>query len=422
MFTNAIEMDVFQAIGSSSGHDDGNMFNPAACMTMNDQTVIQPDPAKPYNSLPELPPGTEVETKAVLKRCVAAHRALAELNLAGRLIPDQSVLINTIPLLEAKDSSEIENIVTTNDALFREASHGDDGGDPATKEALRYRSAITSGFHSLKQRPLTARTAIDICSVIKGIEMDVRKTPGTQLKNTFTGEVIYTPPEGADRLRNFLANWEQYLHAEDDIDPLVRMAVLHYQFEAIHPFPDGNGRTGRVLNLLVLVQAGLLEMPTLYLSRHILRTRPEYYRLLQAVTQKGEWEPWLLYLLGAVESTASWTNLRIRAIRDLIDNTAEYVKANAPGIYSHELIQAIFSQPYSRIAHLTEQGIVKRVSASRYLKQLVDIGVLDEEKQGRDKLFINRKYMELLASDEHAFSPYVIGETASSQTDKAVTS
>jgi Fic family protein len=379
---------------------------------------MQPDPHKPYNALPELPPVFEVETKAVLKRCVAAHRALAELNLAGRLIPDQSVLINTIPLLEAKDSSEIENIVTTNDALFREASHGDDGGDPATKEALRYRSAITSGFHSLKQRPLTARTAIEICSVIKGIDMDVRKTPGTQLRNTFTGEVIYTPPEGVDRLRGMLSNWEQYLHATDDIDPLVRMAILHYQFEAIHPFPDGNGRTGRVLNLLVLVQAGLLDMPTLYLSRYILRTRPEYYRLLQAVTHRQEWEPWILYLLTAVEATATWTNLRIRAIRDLIDNTAEYVKASAPGIYSHELIQAIFAQPYSRIAHLTEQGIVKRVSASRYLKQLVDIGVLDEEKHGRDKLFINRKYMQLLASEEHVFTPYVIDASARADSEQ----
>ena len=378
---------------------------------------MQPDTAKPYNTLPALPPSVEVETKAVLKRCVAAHRALAELNLAGRLIPDQSVLINTIPLLEARDSSEIENIVTTNDALFREAGQGEEGGDPATKEALRYRSALTSGYRSLKDRPLTARTAIDVCSVIKGITMDVRKTPGTQLRNTFTGEIIYTPPEGPDRLREMLGNWESYLHAGDDVDPLVRMAILHYQFEAIHPFPDGNGRTGRILNLLVLVQAGLLDMPTLYLSRHILRTRPDYYRLLQAVTQRGEWEAWILYLLTAVETTASWTNLRIRASRELSDNTAAYVRVNAPAVYSHELIQAIFAQPYSRIGHLTERGIVKRVSASRYLKQLVDIGVLDEEKQGRDKLFINRKYMQLLASDEHSFIPYPVSQTANAEDD-----
>ncbi|MCL4766154.1 MAG: Fic family protein [Hyphomicrobiaceae bacterium] len=367
---------------------------------------MQPDPTKPYNALPELPPAAELETKPVLKRCVAAHRALAELNLAGRLIPDQSVLINTIPLLEAKASSEIENIVTTNDALFREASDIDEDGDPAAKEALRYRSALNSGYHALKGRPLTARTAVEICGVIKGFDIDVRRTPGTQLRNTFTGEVIYTPPEGADRLRALLANWERYLHADDDTDPLVRMAVLHYQFEAIHPFPDGNGRTGRILNLLILVHAGLLDMPTLYLSRHILKTRPDYYRLLQAVTMRQEWEPWIVYLLAAVETTASWTNLRIRAIRDLIEHTGDYVRARAPAIYSHELIQAIFAQPYSRIAHLSERGIAKRVSASRYLKQLAAIGVLQEEKHGRDKLFIHRKYMQLLASDEHAFEPY----------------
>lgn len=379
------------------------------------------EPTKPYNALPELPPAVELETKAVLKRCVAAHRALAELNVAGRLIPDQSVLINTIPLLEAKDSSEIENIVTTNDAIFREASHIEDNGDPAAKEALRYRSALTSGYRALSERPLSARTAIEICSLIKGIEMDVRRTPGTQLKNTFTGEAIYTPPEGPDRLRALLANWERYLHADDDLDPLVRMAVLHYQFEAIHPFPDGNGRTGRIMNLLFLVQAGLLDMPTLYLSRYILRTRPDYYRLLQAVTTDGAWEPWIVYLLTAAETTATWTNLRIRAIRDLIEHTADYVRAAAPSIYSYELIQAIFAQPYTRIPHLAERGIAKRVSASRYLKQLAGIGVLQEEKHGRDKLFIHRKYMQLLASESHGFSPYGTVTDALDAGESAVT-
>lgn len=367
---------------------------------------MQPNPARPYNDLPELPPSAEVETKAVLKRCVAARAALAELRLAGHLISDQSVLINTIPLLEAKDSSAIENIVTTNDALFGEASQADEHGDPAAKEALRYRSALNSGYHSLKSRPLTARTAVETCSLIRGIDMDVRRTPGTQLKSASTGEIVYTPPEGGDRIWALLANWERYLHADDDIDPLVRMAVLHYQFEAIHPFSDGNGRTGRILNILALVEAKLLDIPTLYLSRHILRTRADYYRLLQAVTFAREWEPWILYMLTAVEATASWTNLRIRAIRALMEHTAEHVRMNAPAIYSHELIQAIFAQPYTRIGHLMERGIAKRVSASRYLKQLVKIGVLEEKKVGREKLFIHRKYMDLLGSDEHAFAPY----------------
>lgn len=364
------------------------------------------EPNTPYNTLPLLPPGQDLETKAVLKRCVTARAAVTELRRAGELIPDQSVLINTIPLLEAKDSSEIENIVTTNDALFREASQLEDGGDPAAKEALRYRAALFSGYETLKTRPLTARTAIDICSRIKGVEMDVRKTPGTQLKNSFTGEVIYTPPDGQQRLRDLLGNWETFANAEDGIDPLVRMAVLHYQFEAIHPFLDGNGRTGRILNILVLIQAGLLDIPTLYLSRHIVRSKGDYYRLLQGVTLRGEWEPWIIYMLTAIESTATWTNARIRAIRDLMQNTTEYVRAKAPKIYSRELIEIIFAQPYVRIAHLIESDLAERHAAARYLKQLAAIGILNEEKRGRDKVFIHRKYMDLLGRDDHDFAPY----------------
>ena len=370
------------------------------------------DPGTAYNTLPLLPPNQDLETKAVLKRCVTARAAVAELRRAGELIPDPSVLINTIPLLEAKDSSEIENIVTTNDALFLEASQVEDGNDPAAKEALRYRAALFSGYETLKSRPLTARTAIDICSQIKGVEMDVRKTPGTQLKNSFTGDVIYTPPDGQQRLRDLLGNWETFANADDDIDPLVRMAVLHYQFEAIHPFLDGNGRTGRILNILVLIQAGLLDIPTLYLSRHIVRTKGDYYRLLQGVTMRGDWEPWIIYMLMAIESTATWTNARIRAIRDLMQNTTDYVRANAPKIYSRELIEIIFAQPYVRIAHLIDTDIAERHTAARYLKQLASIGILSEQKRGRDKLFIHRKYMDLLGRDDHEFAPYVVPANA----------
>ena len=364
------------------------------------------DRTLPYNNLPPLPPQVDVETKVVLKNCVGARAALAELRLAGNLIPDQSVLINTLPLLEAKDSSEIENIVTTNDALFREASQADENADPATKEAVRYRSALTSGWKSLKDRPLSARTAIEVCTKITNIQTDVRKTPGTALKNSFTNEIIYTPPEGPDRLRALLANWEQYLHTEDDIDPLVRMAVLHYQFEAIHPFQDGNGRTGRILNALYLIHAGVLDLPTLYLSRYILQNKAEYYRLIDGVTHEGAWDPWIVYMLQGIEMTAHWTNLRITAIRNLIDHTADYVNKMAKGVYSHELVQTIFAQPYCRIAHLTDRKIGNRVTAARYLKQLAEIGVLEEEKIGREKLFVHRKYMDLLASDGHNVLPY----------------
>jgi Fic family protein len=365
------------------------------------------DPAKPYNDLPPLPPAADVETKAILKRCVTARAALAELRLAGQLIPDQTVLINSIPLLEAKDSSEIENIVTTNDALFREASRvGDEAGDPAAKEALRYRTALYQGFEALRDRPLSTRTVIEICRTINAVELDIRATPGTTLKNSYTGEVIYTPPEGEARLRDLLTNWETYLNSETEVDPIVRMAILHYQFEAIHPFIDGNGRTGRIINILSLIQYGLLDRPTLYLSRHILRTRGEYYRLLGGVTTQQAWEPWILYMLQSVEIMAGWTNQKIRAIRSLMDATAAHIRSGAPRIYTRDLVDLIFTQPYCRIGNLVERGIAERHTASVYLKALVEIGVLEEEKQWRDKLFLNRKYLDLLGSDGNTFEPY----------------
>ncbi len=363
-----------------------------------------PNPKRPYNELPPLPPVGDVETKAVLKRCTPARAALAELRIAGQLIPDQSVLINSIPLLETKDSSAIENIVTTTDALFREVSSADD--DPVAKEALRYRTALLQGFQSLRDRPLTARTAVEICRTITALDLDVRRTPGTALTNTYTGEVIYTPPEGEPRLRDLLGNWERFLNEPTDLDPLVRMAILHYQFEAIHPFPDGNGRTGRILNILALVQDGLIDLPTLYLSRHIVRTKADYYRLLQRVTSHQEWEPWILYVLTAVEVTSIWTNLKIRSIRRLMDHTTEHIKTAAPKIYSRDLVELIFTMPYCRIANVVERGIAKRQAASTYLKTLCDAGVLVEEKAGRDKLFLHRKYLDLLSAEEHEFVDY----------------
>ena len=366
------------------------------------------DPAWPYNALPPLPPKADLETKAILKRCVAVRAELAELRVAGQLLPDQTVLINAIPTLEARASSEIENIFTTNDSLFREASLGHDtaSGDPAAKEALRYRTALHQGFHTLSERPLSARTALDACRTITGTDLDVRATPGTTLKNWATGEVIYTPPEGASAIRDLLTNWERYVNAESDIDPVVRMAVQHYQFEAIHPFGDGNGRTGRILNLLFLVQAGILDKPTLYLSRYILRNRAEYYARLSQVTESGEWEAWVLYMLAAVEQTARWTNQKVRAIRELMIHTSTFVRTTTPRLYSRELIDLIFTQPYCRIENVTASGLANRKTASLHLKQLIAIGVLKEEKVWREKVFINRKYLDLLSSDEHTFEPY----------------
>jgi Fic family protein len=363
------------------------------------------DPKRPYNDLPPLPPQADVESRQVLKKCVTARTALAELRLAGHLIPDQRVLVHTIPNLEARASSAIENIVTTNDALFREASLGDGDATPATKEAARYRTALYQGVEALKSRPLSTRIAVDVCGAITGIETDVRRTPGTTLDNSHTGEVVYTPPEGEAHLRNLLSNWETFAHGSPDLDPLVRMAILHYQFEAIHPFRDGNGRTGRIINILYLIQEGLLDSPTLYLSGYILDTRTDYYRLLGRVTSHQEWEPWVLYMLTAVEETAGWTTQKIRAVRSLMDETVAYVRAAAPKL-PHAVIEQIFTYPCSRIANLVEQGIAGREAASKYLKELVRLGVLDEEKVGRDKLFLHRKYLDVLFAEGHGFEPY----------------
>lgn len=333
---------------------------------------------------------------------------MAELKQAAQLIPNQALLINTLPLLEAQSSSEIENIVTTTDRLFQHQG-GDEHADPATKEALRYSHALLEGFQSLTKYPLTTRTAEEVCTRIKGIEMRVRRVPGTALaKETADGEqkIVYTPPEGEDLLRRLLGNWEKFMHEAKEIDPIVRMAIGHYQFEAIHPFTDGNGRTGRVLNSLFLVQEGLLTLPILYLSRFIIEYRDDYYRLLLQVTSEADWEAWLLYLIEGVEQTANWTRSKIEAIRILFEHTSEFVRTHRPKIYSYELISLIFELPYCRIQDVIRAGIAKRQSASRYLKELVEIGVLRELSVGRGKLFLHPKYLDLLTQEGDEFDPY----------------
>ena len=357
------------------------------------------NPAQPFNNLPPLPPTLDLETPAILKACIPARAALAELKQAGELLPNQTLLINILPLMEAKDSSEIENIVTTADKLFQFAGE-DTLADPATKEALRYRTALYQGYITLAKRPLNTSTAVTVCSTIKGAEMDIHKIPGTTIMNTTTGETIYTPPAGADRIRTLLANWENYLHSDDDIDPLIKMAVTHYQFEAIHPFLDGNGRTGRVINILYLIEKNLLSLPILYLSRYITRHKADYYRLLTAVTRDQQWQPWILYMLQAVAETATWTSHKIAAIRELIAHTTAFVQTRLTKIYSRELVDVIFQQPYCRIHNLVDSNIAQRQTASSYLKKLCEIGVLREISAGKEKLFVHPKIIHLLTSDE----------------------
>lgn len=358
-----------------------------------------------YNQLPSLPPAVELESKNILKQCITARAALAELKQAAELIPNQAMLINTLPLLEARASSEIENIVTTTDRLFK-YRQADDRADPMTKEALRYSYALLEGYQALAKCPLNTRTAEQVCSKIKGMEMRVRQGPGTALANERSGEIIYVPPVGEDLLRNLLANWERFLHEEKDLDPLIRMAVAHYQFEAIHPFTDGNGRTGRVLNSLFLIQEDLLTLPILYLSRYIIKHKKDYYRLLLLVTRESAWELWVLYILKGVEETSNWTKQKIAAIRQLLTHTTEYVRKELPKIYSRELVDLIFEMPYCRISHVIEAGLAGRQAASRHLKGLVDVGVLREIQSGREKLFIHPKLMDLLTHESSAFGRY----------------
>ncbi|UNK52856.1 protein adenylyltransferase Fic [Rahnella aceris] len=353
------------------------------------------DPETPYNELPILPPDLErIETRSVLKACINARAAIAELKTAGELIPDQGLLINILPMLEAKDSSRIENIVTTSDQLFQYADRAD-GADPATKEALRYRTALYDGYTHLEDYPLCTNTAVAICTKLRAIQTDIRKTPGTVLRDQ-NNNVVYTPPVGEDVIRNLLANWERFIHGDDDLDPLVKMAIAHYQFECIHPFPDGNGRTGRILNILYLIQSELLSLPILYLSRFILERRDDYYTFLRRVTEEGDWESWILFMLKAVESTSRWTTDKIAVVRALMAETTVYVREKLPKIYTHELIQALFAQPYCRIDNLVERGVAKRQTASMYLKQLVEIGILEEMSVGREKLYLNTRLLQEL--------------------------
>lgn len=360
----------------------------------------------PFNNMPLLPPSTEfIESIRILKACIPARAALAELKQAGELLPNQGLLINLLPLLEAKDSSEIENIFTTTDKLFQ-FSQENSLADPATKEALSYRTALYEGYINLKNRPLCTNTAIEICCTLKAGDMDIRKVPGTVISNQNTNEIVYTPPVGETAIRDLLANWERFIHDQDDVDPLIKMAISHYQFEAIHPFHDGNGRTGRILNILYLLEQELLTLPILYLSRYIVQHKADYYRLLTSVTAEENWEEWIIFILQGVTEMSQWTTKKIAAIRALIENTSNYIQTSLPKIVSHELVQVIFEQPYCRINNLVTSDIAKRQTASVYLKQLAEIGVLEEMQLGKEKLFFHPKLMRLMTHDDNNFQPY----------------
>jgi len=352
------------------------------------------DPSRPFNDLPVLPPSADIETKAILRKALAARAALAELKGIAETIPQPEILINTILLQEAKDSSEIENIITTNDSLYRAAAlKNDDHVDSQTKEVIRYRRALWAGFQHLQKRgSVGTNTAVEIFQILKETTAEVRKTPGTTLQNAATGEIMYTPPEGESVLREKLDNLWWFLndrtHAE--IDPLIRLAVMHYQFESIHPFTDGNGRTGRILNVLYLVQEGLLALPILYHSSHIIANKPDYYRLLRAVTAHEEWEQWILFMLTTIEQTSHRTIAKIATVRGLMAETFEKVKTELPRLrQAKEIVEILFANPYCKIEHLVERKLGVRQSVSKYLKELESIGILKTEQIWKETVYLN---------------------------------
>ena len=357
------------------------------------------NPNKPFNDLPALPPLGEIETKAVLKRAIAANRALAELKGQGGIIPNQAMLVNSLVLQEAKASSEIENIVTTNDALFRAMASGISPVDPETKEVLRYREALWHGFNRVKKGTrLNTDLFLDLVRAITRDPRGIRDRPGTVIGNRHTKEIIYPPPEGETVIRKKLNEREHYLYAHDGMDPLVKLALSHYQFEAIHPFFDGNGRTGRIINILFLVVQGLLDLPVLYLSKQIIDDKPAYYRRIRLVTERGDWEGWVLYMLAAVETTARLTLQKILAIRAQLDDTLQFAKAKLPErVYSKELIELIFRQPYTKGQFVVDAGLAERKTAADYLRELEMIGILKSQKAGKENLYLNVRLYELLA-------------------------
>lgn len=354
------------------------------------------DPAEPYNNLPQLPPRQEIETPEVFKKVISAHRELAELKGMGPLLPNQAVLVQSIGLQEARVSSEIENIVTTNDELYRSFADAGKMSDAYTKEVLRYNDALWHGYQELKESNRLLNLALfeEIVQHITQHDGGVRRLPGTVLKNPATNRIVYTPPEGDAQLRDHLDALSRFIYEDRTLDPLVKLALIHYQFEAIHPFHDGNGRTGRILNILYLVEAKLLEYPVLYLSRYIIENKLAYYEGLRKVTFEGAWVDWVLYILEAVKETARLTRTKITAILQLKADIADMVQTQKPRIYSNELIDILFEHPYCKIKFL--EGMMSRQTASIYLQELEKIGVVTCIKRGREKYFINHAFLEVL--------------------------
>ena len=347
-----------------------------------------------------LPLNIDIESKAVLKQVATAHRALAELKGIAQSIPNQNILINTLTLQEAKDSSAIENIITTQDELFKSRAFEDSALFPAAKEVSRYSSALRMGFKLVQEQGFITTTFIkDIQKQIEPTKTGFRKIPGTALRNQATGEIIYTPPQSHDEIAELMSNLDKFINDSSisNLDPLIKMALIHFQFESIHPFYDGNGRTGRVINILYLVKEDLLSIPILYLSRYIIRKKESYYRLFQEVRENQNWEDWILFVLKGIETTSKETITLVNSIKDVMFSTKQKIREELPSIYSQDLINNLFHHPYTKIAFIQEELNVSRITATRYLKELTKAGVLEEKRMGRSNYYINIQLLSLLA-------------------------
>lgn len=343
----------------------------------------------------------DLETRPVLKKLATAHRALAELKGAAGLVPNEAILINTLSLQEAKDSSAIENIITTHDDLYRSDDAADRFASLAAKEVYAYAHAMREGFQTVRATGLiTLNDILAMQATLERNQAGFRWLPGTALKNDKTGEVVFIPPQSYDEIAPLMANLEHFINGDDrpDLDPLVKMGVIHHQFETIHPFYDGNGRTGRILNILYLVKENLLSTPVLYLSRYINQNKADYYRLLQAVRTDGVWEEWLLFMLDGVEQTAGQTTRLVHRIRDLMLDHKVRLRNELPRLYSQDLLNNMFSHPYSKIAFVERDLGVSRITATRYLEELTRIGLMRKHKIGRESYYMNQALLDLLGN------------------------
>jgi Fic family protein len=362
------------------------------------ETRLRFNPTVPFNSLPPLPvERAAVETLNTLRKSLQATAALAELKGISHTLRNPNILLNAVILREAKASSAIENIVTTHDKLYRSLNLKGKDPDAATWEVLRYREAVKHGLSFIEDKGfLHMRIVADIQKVMEMNDAGIRKLPGTRLLNAATGEPVYTPPDDTEVMNALLQNYDEHYNSKDSLCPLIRMAVLHHQFESIHPFYDGNGRTGRILNLLFLLLHGLLDAPVLYMSGYIVRNKNDYYHHLQAVRTQGNWEPWIIYMLDAVEQSSRETIQKIQDINQLLHRTHDEMKQATPKLYSRELADLLFEQPYCRIEHVMQRMDVSRITASKYLRELVKAGFVQREVQWKESLFINHRMMSLL--------------------------